>query len=61
MSVIAGSQPSPFALGAVILPIVMQTGSASHQASAMVDVMQPTPDMRICDPACGTGVFFLAA
>ena len=29
--------------------------------SAMVDVMQPTPDMRICDPACGTGGFFLAA
>ena len=27
----------------------------------MVDVMQPTPDMRICDPACGTGGFFLAA
>jgi len=29
--------------------------------SAMVDVMQPGPDMRICDPACGTGGFFLAA
>jgi type I restriction enzyme M protein len=29
--------------------------------SAMVDVMKPTPDMRICDPACGTGGFFLAA
>jgi type I restriction enzyme M protein len=29
--------------------------------AAMVDVMQPTPDMRICDPACGTGGFFLAA
>jgi len=29
--------------------------------SAMVDVMQPTPDMRITDPACGTGGFFLAA
>ena len=27
----------------------------------MVDVMQPGPDMRICDPACGTGGFFLAA
>ena len=23
--------------------------------------MQPGPDMRICDPACGTGGFFLAA
>ena len=23
----------------------------------MVDVMQPTPDMRICDPACGTDGF----
>jgi len=29
--------------------------------SAMVEVMQPGPDMRICDPACGTGGFFLAA
>jgi type I restriction enzyme M protein len=29
--------------------------------SAMVDVMQPGPNMRICDPACGTGGFFLAA
>ena len=29
--------------------------------SAMVDVMQPGPDMRITDPACGTGGFFLAA
>jgi type I restriction enzyme M protein len=29
--------------------------------SAMVDVMQPGPDMRIADPACGTGGFFLAA
>jgi type I restriction enzyme M protein len=29
--------------------------------SAIVDVMQPGPDMRICDPACGTGGFFLAA
>jgi type I restriction enzyme M protein len=29
--------------------------------SAIVDVMQPTPYMRICDPACGTGGFFLAA
>ena len=29
--------------------------------SAMVDVMRPTPEMRICDPACGTGGFFLAA
>ncbi len=28
---------------------------------AMVDVMQPDPDMTICDPACGTGGFFLAA
>jgi type I restriction enzyme M protein len=27
----------------------------------MVDVMQPGPDMRICDPACGTGGFFLSA
>lgn len=29
--------------------------------SAIVEVMQPGPDMRICDPACGTGGFFLAA
>ncbi len=29
--------------------------------SAIVDAMQPGPDMRICDPACGTGGFFLAA
>lgn len=29
--------------------------------SAMVEVMQPGPDMTICDPACGTGGFFLAA
>src|SRR5579862_510813 len=28
---------------------------------AIVDVMQPAPDMRICDPACGTGGFLLAA
>ena len=27
----------------------------------MVAVMQPTPGMDICDPACGTGGFFLAA
>lgn len=29
--------------------------------NAIVDVMQPTPDMRIADPAAGTGGFFLAA
>ena len=29
--------------------------------SAMVDVMRPSPDMTVCDPACGTGGFFLAA
>lgn len=28
---------------------------------AMVEVMQPKPDQTICDPACGTGGFFLAA
>ncbi len=28
---------------------------------AIVDVMQPTPDDTICDPACGTGGFLLAA
>jgi type I restriction enzyme M protein len=28
---------------------------------AIVDVMQPTPQMRIADPACGTGGFLLAA
>src|SRR3989454_10974925 len=27
----------------------------------MVDVMQPGPGMTICDPACGTGGFLLAA
>ncbi|MGH8906481.1 MAG: N-6 DNA methylase [Egibacteraceae bacterium] len=29
--------------------------------SAIVDVMRPAPHMTICDPACGTGGFFLAA
>ncbi len=29
--------------------------------SAIVDVMRPTPNQRICDPACGTGGFLLAA
>ena len=29
--------------------------------SAIVDVMLPEPDYRICDPACGTGGFFLGA
>src|ERR1700722_6215290 len=28
---------------------------------AMVEVMQPTASMRVCDPACGTGGFLLAA
>ncbi len=28
---------------------------------AMVEVMRPGPDMTICDPACGTGGFLLAA
>ncbi len=28
---------------------------------ALVDVMRPTPGMTICDPACGTGGFLLAA
>ena len=28
---------------------------------ALVRVMQPQPDMKICDPACGTGGFFLLA
>ena len=28
---------------------------------AMVEVMRPGPDMTICDPACGTGGFFLGA
>ena len=29
--------------------------------SAIVDVMLPEPSERICDPACGTGGFFLGA
>ncbi|MFB9836968.1 class I SAM-dependent DNA methyltransferase [Actinoallomurus acaciae] len=29
--------------------------------SAMVDCIRPTPDDTICDPACGTGGFLLAA
>ena len=29
--------------------------------SAIVDVMRPKPSDRICDPACGTGGFFLGA
>jgi type I restriction enzyme M protein len=29
--------------------------------SAIVDVMRPAPGMSICDPACGTGGFLLAA
>ncbi|MXX01952.1 MAG: SAM-dependent DNA methyltransferase [Acidimicrobiia bacterium] len=29
--------------------------------SAIVDVMRPEPQERICDPACGTGGFFLGA
>jgi type I restriction enzyme M protein len=29
--------------------------------AAMVDVMRPEPKMTICDPACGTGGFLLAA
>jgi len=28
---------------------------------AIVEVMRPRPDMTICDPACGTGGFLLAA
>jgi type I restriction enzyme M protein len=28
---------------------------------AIVEVMRPTPEMAMCDPACGTGGFFLAA
>ncbi len=28
---------------------------------AIVDVMQPQPGQRVCDPACGTGGFLLAA
>ncbi len=28
---------------------------------AIVEVMRPSPDMWICDPACGTGGFFLAS
>lgn len=28
---------------------------------AIVDVMRPTADMTVCDPACGTGGFLLAA
>jgi type I restriction enzyme M protein len=28
---------------------------------AMVEVMRPQPGETICDPACGTGGFFLAA
>jgi hypothetical protein len=27
--------------------------------AAIAEVMQPGPDMAICDPACGTGGFFL--
>ena len=27
----------------------------------MVDVMRPSPGQTICDPACGTGGFLLAA
>ena len=28
---------------------------------AMVDVIQPKPKETLCDPACGTGGFLLAA
>ena len=30
-----------------------------HLIRAMVEVMKPEPGMTICDPACGTGGFFL--
>jgi len=30
-----------------------------HLICAMVDVMRPEPGMTLCDPACGTGGFFL--
>jgi len=29
--------------------------------TAIVEVVQPAPNMTICDPACGTGGFLLAA
>jgi len=29
--------------------------------NAMVEVMQPSPGMTVCDPACGTGGFLLSA
>jgi type I restriction enzyme M protein len=32
-----------------------------HLIQAIVDVMQPEPGLIICDPACGTGGFLLAA
>lgn len=28
-----------------------------HIRDMMVNLMQPTPDMKICDPACGTAGF----
>ncbi len=32
-----------------------------HLIRAMVEVLRPEPGMKICDPACGTGGFFIAA
>ena len=34
---------------------------ADHNTTAMVDVMAPRPGLTLCDPACGTGGFLIAA
>ena len=44
----------------------MKTGAGQYFTPrplirAIVDVMQPGPDDTVCDPACGTGGFLLAA
>ena len=32
-----------------------------HIRDMMVNLMQPTPDMKICDPACGTAGFLISS
>jgi type I restriction enzyme M protein len=40
---------------------LLEKNAADTKSGAGQYFMKPGPDMRICDPACGTGGFFLAA
>jgi type I restriction enzyme M protein len=53
--------PSPFGRFTLAQFCSRQKCRSRRNCQAIVDVMAPKPKETVCDPACGTGGFLLAA